>query len=95
VIVDIYKAGCAACKELEEMTFPDPAVKKELERFTFIHIDVTGYTEADKALLKKYQLFGAPNIIFFDRQNRFLPQMSLTGFIKPEDFAKHLKAVAK
>ena len=93
VVIDIYKAGCAACTELEELTFPDPKVKKAMENFTFIHIDVTDYSDKDKALLKKYKLFGAPNIIFFDKDNQYLPEKSLTGFIPAEAFAKHLRSI--
>ena len=95
VMIDIYKAGCASCKELEEITFPNEEVKEKLKGFTFIHIDVTEYTDEDKALLKKYQLFGAPNIIFFDKQNSYLPQKALTGFVGPEDLTNHLESIAK
>ncbi|SFV69045.1 Cytochrome c-type biogenesis protein DsbD, protein-disulfide reductase [hydrothermal vent metagenome] len=93
VVIDIYKAGCAACKELEEITFSDKKVKEELRHFTFIHIDVTDYTEEEKVLLRKYKLFGAPNIIFFDKNNQYLPSKNLTGFISPEVFVKHLKSI--
>ncbi len=95
VMIDIYKAGCAACTELEEITFSNKKVKEELKNFTFIHIDVTDYTDEDRALLKKYQLFGAPNIIFFDKNNKHLPAKNLTGFVPPEEFAKHLESVVK
>jgi thiol:disulfide interchange protein DsbD len=93
VVVDFGKESCTACKELEEITFRDPKVKEMLKKFTFIKIDLTDNTEAEKALLKKFELFGTPNIIFFDKENRFLPEKSLTGFIKPEDFTTHLKRV--
>ena len=94
VVVDFGKKSCSACKELEEITFPDPKVKEQLKKFTFIQIDLSNNTDADKALLKKYELFGTPNIIFFDKNNRYLPEKSLTGFIKPEVFAKHLESIA-
>jgi len=93
VIIDIYKAGCASCKELEEITFPNEKVKEQLKRFTFIHIDVTDYTDEDKALLKKYQLFGAPNILFFDKNNHYLKEKTLTGFVKPKAMTEHLKSI--
>jgi thiol:disulfide interchange protein DsbD len=93
VMVDFYKAGCASCKELEEITFIDPKVQEELKRFKFIHIDVTKYTDDDKAMLKRYNLFGAPNLIFFDTKHRFLKDKSLSGFVKPKDLVKHLKDI--
>ncbi|MCD6654739.1 MAG: protein-disulfide reductase DsbD [Sulfurovum sp.] len=95
VVVDFGKASCSACDELELITFPNPVVQEQLKKFTFIKIDLTKNTEEDKALLKKFELFGTPNIIFFDKNNNFLPEKSLTGFIKPEDFAKHLEAIAQ
>jgi thiol:disulfide interchange protein DsbD len=95
VIVDIYKSGCASCKELEQITFPNEKVKEQLKDFTFIHIDVTAYTDSDKALLKKYKLFGAPNIIFFDKENNYLAKKSLTGFINPEDMVIHLRDIRR
>ena len=93
VVVDFGKESCTACKELEEITFPDPKVKEQLKKFTFIKVDVTDNTDAEKALLKKYELFGTPNIIFFDKNGKFMPEKSLTGFVKPQEFADHLKRV--
>jgi len=95
VVVDFGKESCTACKELEEITFPNPKVQEQLKKFTFIKIDLTKNTQDDKALLKEFELFGTPNIIFFDKNNNYLPKKSLTGFISPEDFAKHLEGVAK
>ncbi len=93
VVVDFGKKSCTACTELDEITFPDPRVQEHLQKFTFIKIDLTDNTDADKALLKKYELFGTPNIIFFDTDNNYLAEKSLTGFVPPEDFAKHLESI--
>ncbi len=95
VVVDFGKKSCTACTELEEITFPDPRVQEHLKNFTFIKIDLTDNTDADKALLKKFELFGTPNIIFFDKANNYLPEKSLTGFIPPEDFATHLERITQ
>jgi len=95
VVVDFGKDSCTACAELEHITFPDAKVKEQLKNFTFIQIDLTANSDDDKALLKKYELFGTPNIIFFDKENKYMPEKSLTGFIKPEDFAKHLESLVK
>ncbi|MCO4846092.1 MAG: protein-disulfide reductase DsbD [Sulfurovum sp.] len=95
VVVDFGKKSCTSCTELEEITFPDPRVQEYLKKFTFIKIDLTDNTDADKALLKKFELFGTPNIIFFDKENNYLAEKSLTGFVPPEDFAKHLESILK
>jgi len=95
VVVDFGKESCTACTELELITFPDPKVQEQLKNFTFIKIDLTDNTEDDKALLKHFELFGTPNIIFFGTDNKYMPEKSLTGFIKPEVFAEHLKSISK
>ncbi len=95
VVVDFGKKSCTACTELEEITFPDAAVQKELKDFTFIKIDLTDNTQEDQALLKEFELFGTPNIIFFDKYDKYLPEKSLTGFVPPEDFAKHLQGIER
>jgi thiol:disulfide interchange protein DsbD len=93
VVVDFTKKSCTACTELDEITFPDPRVQEQLQKFTFIKVDLTDNTDADKALLKKFELFGTPNIIFFDKENNYLAEKSLTGFIPPVDFSEHLKSI--
>ncbi|MBT8348226.1 MAG: protein-disulfide reductase DsbD, partial [Sulfurovum sp.] len=95
VVVDFTKKSCTSCTELDEITFPDPRVQAHLQKFTFIKVDLTDNTDADKALLKKFELFGTPNIIFFDTDNNYLAEKSLTGFIPPQDFAEHLDSIVK
>lgn len=93
VMVDFRKDSCASCDELEEFTFPDPAVQEELKRFTLITIDITANTDEEKALEKHYGLFGTPSIIFFDKENNPLPKKSLAGFVPADKFVKHLKSI--
>ena len=95
VVVDFGKDSCTACTELEEITFPHAKVQEQLKNFTFIKVDLTANNDDDKALLKEYGLFGTPNIIFFGKDNTFMPEKSLTGFVGPEDFAKHLEGIKK
>jgi len=93
VVVDFRKKSCASCDELEEFTFPDADVQKELKRFTFISIDVTAQNSDEKALMKHFKLFGTPSIIFFDKENNALPTKTMSGFQKAEKFANHLKTM--
>ncbi|KIM12353.1 MAG: thiol:disulfide interchange protein DsbD [Sulfurovum sp. FS08-3] len=93
VIVDFTKKSCAACKELDLITFSDAKVKDIMRNFTFIKVDLSDNTQDDKDILNKYKLFGTPNIIFFDTQNRYLSSKTITGFIAPEPFIRHLQTI--
>ncbi len=93
VVVEFSKKSCTACRELEFVTFANVGVKKRLQDFTFITVDISEQTEEDKAMLKAYHLFGTPNMIFFDRDGKFLASKSLTGFIDAKHFLSHLKTL--
>ncbi|SHO81525.1 Cytochrome c-type biogenesis protein DsbD, protein-disulfide reductase [hydrothermal vent metagenome] len=95
VVVDFGKKSCTACLELETITFPNPKVKELLKDFRFIQVDLSNNTQEDKEILAKYELFGTPNIIFFDKNNKFLDAKTVTGFIAPEPFIRHLESIKK
>jgi thiol:disulfide interchange protein DsbD len=65
VMLDFYADWCVSCKELEHNTFPDPRVAAQMAGMTLLQADVTANTDADKALLKRFSLFGPPGIVFF------------------------------
>ena len=86
VMLDVYADWCISCKELEKYTFSDPSVQAVLKDAVLLKADVTDNDEADKALLKKFQLIGPPAILFFDRNGQERRRHRLVGFLGPEDF---------
>jgi thiol:disulfide interchange protein DsbD len=93
VVVDIGKENCAACTELNEITFPNEKVKDELKRFKFIKLDITKYTDDDREIMKHFKIFGAPNILIFNSKGETLEDKFIQGFIEPDKFTKILKDV--
>jgi thioredoxin:protein disulfide reductase len=65
VMLDFYADWCVACKELEAFTFTDARVQARLADVVLLKADVTANSEADKALLKRFSLFGPPGLIFW------------------------------
>lgn len=92
ILVDFWATWCVSCKELDEITFKDAKVMQALDDFNLVKIDVTDNTSDDKALLKRFNLFGPPGIIFFKNQKE-LKNMQLVGFVEPDTFFKHLQKV--
>ncbi|MDD5360074.1 MAG: protein-disulfide reductase DsbD [Sulfurovaceae bacterium] len=93
VIVDFTKEACAACKELDVVTFVNPKVKEAFKNYTFIQVDLTDNTEQDQEMLKHFDIFGTPNILFFDKNGQLLKDKTITGFISPDDLMQHLKSI--
>ncbi|SEH06655.1 protein-disulfide reductase DsbD [Candidatus Venteria ishoeyi] len=92
VILDFYADWCVSCLEMEHVTFSDSQVQQALADVVLLQADVTPNDELDKALLKKFGLFGPPGIIFYNAAGEEQSHARLVGFKSPEDFLAHLKA---
>ena len=90
VLLDFYADWCVSCKEMEAFTFADPRVRTQLDRMLLLKVDVTANTEADRALLKRFSLFGPPGIIFFDAQGQEIRGLRVVGYQNAERFLKTL-----
>lgn len=86
VMLDFYADWCVSCKELEQFTFSDPRVQAALKDSVLLQADVTANSEDDKALLKKFSLFGPPGIIFFNTHSQQETQLKVIGYQNAEDF---------
>ena len=93
VIIDFYADWCVACKELEEFTFSDSAVKRALKNMVLLQADVTANSAEDVALLNRFKLFGPPGIIFFNQSGKEIAPLKVIGYQPPEDFIKTLNQV--
>jgi thiol:disulfide interchange protein DsbD len=93
VMLDFYADWCVSCKEMERFTFSDAAVQKKLAGAVLLKADVTANNEADKALLKRFQLFGPPGTIFFDASGREIPGSRVIGFQGSDRFLQTLRSV--
>jgi len=85
VMLDFYADWCVSCKEMERFTFSDPKVVARLKNVVLLQADVTATSEADKALLKRFNLFGPPGLIFWNGAGA-QSDYKVIGFEKPEKF---------
>lgn len=92
VLLDFYADWCVSCKEMEAFTFPDAAVKEQLKDVLLIQADVTKNDADDKALLKRFNLFGPPAIMLYDTNGIELTAGRVVGFMKAKKFSEHLQA---
>jgi len=95
VLLDFYADWCVSCKEMERFTFSDPQVQARLSGMTLLRVDVTANSANDKALLKRYRLFGPPGIVFFDASGREIEGVRVIGYQSPEKFMKSLDLVLR
>jgi thiol:disulfide interchange protein DsbD len=91
VMLDFYADWCVSCKEMEALTFSDARVRPRLSGMLLLQVDVTANSAEHKALLKRFQLFGPPGIIFFDAQGREVQGLRVIGYQNAERFLKTLE----
>jgi thioredoxin:protein disulfide reductase len=93
VMLDFYADWCITCKEMEHDTFLDPNVQAILSDVILLKADVTENDELDKALLKKFSLYGPPAILFFNKEGAEDKSDRVVGYMKATDFLKHVNKV--
>lgn len=90
VMLDFYADWCVACKELEQFTFSDKKVQQLLKDTVLLQADVTANSDDDKALLKRFGLYGPPGIAFFNARGEEMRSLQTVGFQNAERFSKTL-----
>lgn len=89
-MLDFYADWCVACKELDKLTFSDQKIQDMLKSTVLLQVDVTANLEEDKALLKRYGLYGPPGIIFFNGEGQEMASLKTVGFEDANQFHARL-----
>ena len=90
VMLDFSAEWCSSCKEMEHITFANVDVKAKMTEFVLVQADVTANSEDEKALTKRFGLFGPPGILFF-KNSEEVKNARIIGYQPPEKFLTHLK----
>ena len=91
IMLDFYADWCVACLEFEKFTFTDKEVKAIMKQYILLKADVTNNNLNDKELMKKFNIFGPPAIIFFNSAGVEIRQIRTIGFKNAKEFKKILQ----
>jgi thiol:disulfide interchange protein DsbD len=90
VMLDLYADWCVSCKEMEAFTFADESVRRRLSEMTLVRADVTANSADDKALMRRFGLFGPPALLFFRPGGEELSSARVIGYQDASTFLNHL-----
>ena len=93
VILDFYADWCVSCKEMEAFTFTNTQVAERMNQAVLLQADVTANDKQDKALLRRYGIFGPPAIIFYDTKGAEVDGARVVGYMPADKFSYHLDRV--
>jgi thiol:disulfide interchange protein DsbD len=90
MMIDFGASWCAACKELEHLTFPDPSVRTEAQKFVSLKVDATDDDDKSVTALKdKYKVVGLPTVIIIDKDGKEVTRFN--EFVKADRFSAAMK----
>ncbi|WP_409522549.1 protein-disulfide reductase DsbD [Nitrincola sp. MINF-07-Sa-05] len=81
---------CVTCAELEFITFADAQVQSRLGQVNLIKVDITANDDRSKALSQRYNVFGPPALIFYDKEGAMRPELTVYGVIRPTGLLNQL-----
>jgi thiol:disulfide interchange protein DsbD len=91
IMLDFSAAWCVSCVELEQITFKDKRVVSLLEKeYRLLKVDSTKNTKEDKKLYEKFNIFGPPALIFFDKNGIEMKSKRIIGFKNGDDFLEFI-----
>lgn len=93
VMLDFYADWCVSCREMERFTFTDPGVAQRMAGMVLVQADVTANNADDRALLKRFRLFGPPGIMFFEPGGKEIAEARVVGFQDAKRFTESLDRV--
>ncbi|MDF2864627.1 MAG: protein-disulfide reductase DsbD [Achromobacter mucicolens] len=93
VMLDFYADWCVSCREMERFTFTDAGVAQRMAGMVLVQADVTANNADDRALLKRFRLFGPPGIMFFEPGGKEIAEARVVGFQDAKRFTESLDRV--
>jgi thioredoxin-related protein len=81
VLVDVYTSHCGWCQRLDQETFRNPGVIREIGgKYLFVKVNA----EIERAKVKPYPINGYPTMLLLNGSGKLVG--SYSGYMPPEEF---------
>ncbi|MGM0554146.1 MAG: protein-disulfide reductase DsbD [Pseudomonadota bacterium] len=91
VLLDFYADWCVDCVRLDRTTFQDPRVLQAMSDVHLLKADVTDNTSEHRDLMRQFNLFGPPAMIFYSRDGNELRNYRQVGYLDADRFLAHIE----
>lgn len=87
VMLKFSASWCVNCDKMQNEIFSQSDVKKRLENFILLSVDISKLSEQKNEIMAKFGVFGAPTILFFN--DKKLAKI-ITGYVSKDKFLEIL-----
>lgn len=91
ILIDFFADWCAACVELDEKTFRDPAFIQATQKMVKLRFDATQEGPELEQLKKRYGIVGLPTLVFYDGKGQWQQELQVTEFQPTERLLEKIK----
>ena len=90
IMLEFTAAWCVNCKVLEESVFKDECVLERLKDFNLLRADITKGSDKELEIIKEFQAFAPPVLLFFDKGGQVL---RIDGLISAQEFLTKINKI--
>lgn len=93
LIIDVYVNWSDWCKQMDEITYKDKLVVKEMKKHVLLKINPEENSVIGEYLFNKYKIDGYPNILFLNKKGRLIGRIN--RYIEPDELIKYVDKLKK
>mgnify|MGYP001172231580 CR=1 FL=1 len=92
-LVDVYADWCVECVQMKNGLFQTPRVRAALNDVAAIELDITAYTNEQRALLEQLNVFGPPTLLFYGPDGSRRNNLTSVGTLDQDALIARLIAI--
>jgi len=92
IILEIYADWCTPCRAMEKRVFNDPEVVSLSKYIACIRLDLTRKRPFQEEAIKRYQVWGAPTIIFINKDGMEERGLRIESYVDSIELLDRMKS---
>ena len=93
VMLEIYADWCLPCKAMERGVFNDPEVVSLSKNILCIRLDLTSKQPFQEEIMKRYEAWGVPTIIFIDKEGMEERGLRIESYVDNAELLNRMKSL--
>lgn len=94
VMIEFFATWCPYCKAVDTNVLSDPKIRQLMSDFVTLRVDISENSLELASMMDRYQVYGVPTMIFYDKQGQQYKARNLDDGITKAGLLSTLKKLA-